>query len=179
MRRTTAVTALLAALLAPTTAGARGETRAQTQHRLTVSEALWATVNVCDTRRHPNAIGVRVSMPGTFANGKELMYARLQVQYLSTRKKTHGWRDLGRATGWFLLGNARQSSRQSGMTFRFKPQGFRFRARADFRWRFRGRARYRASEYTSGGHRDAAGADPPHESRPTCVIGRRTGAGRS
>ncbi len=167
---------LLAVLLAPALAAAKGET----QHRLSASRALWATVNFCNSAHHRNALGVRVSMPGTFANGKELMYARLQVQYYSTARRTRGWHDApAGGTRWFLLGNARQSSRQAGMTFHYAPEGFRFRARADFQWRFRGRARYRASEYTSAGHRDAAGAEPRGHSRATCVIAKRRVGGRS
>jgi hypothetical protein len=39
---------------------------------------LWATVNVCDTERSPDAMGVRASMPG---NGKpQVMFMRFTAQ---------------------------------------------------------------------------------------------------
>ena len=40
---------------------------------------LWATVNVCDSPKHPDDIGIAARMPG---NGKDLrMYMRFYVQY--------------------------------------------------------------------------------------------------
>ena len=39
----------------------------------------WATVNVCDTAKHPDAIGIRASMPGTPRGARLTM--RFRVQY--------------------------------------------------------------------------------------------------
>ena len=90
-------------------------------------------------------------MPGTFSNAKEIMYARVRVQYFK-RVEPRGWRFApGRRSdsGWIRLGNARRRSRQSGYTAVFAPQGFRFRAVVSFQWR-KGRAiEYFASELTS------------------------------
>src|SRR5689334_5834249 len=48
----------------------------------TVDESpyLWATINICDTAKHPDTIGIRASMPGS-GKAKERMYMRFQVQY--------------------------------------------------------------------------------------------------
>ena len=43
-------------------------------------QLLWATINVCDTAKHPDTIGIRASMPGSGTKG-ERMYMRFQVQY--------------------------------------------------------------------------------------------------
>src|SRR4051812_4344046 len=49
---------------------------------------LWATINVCDTARYPDTVGVRASMPGTGTPGEE-MFMRFQVQYHS--RVDHLW----------------------------------------------------------------------------------------
>src|SRR5436190_17983632 len=68
LRSTLAALACLA--LVPATAGARTADQ----------RALWATVNVCDTLRHPDVIGIRGSMPGV-DNHRETMWMRFRVQY--------------------------------------------------------------------------------------------------
>jgi len=46
--------------------------------------AVWATVNVCDTAKQPDAIGLRASMPGTPRGARLSM--RFQVEYRATSK---------------------------------------------------------------------------------------------
>jgi hypothetical protein len=162
---------LLALLVVPALAVAKKGDHARLQSRLTHSKALWATVNFCDTKHHPNAMGIRVSMPGTYRTSKLLMYARFQPQYYSTVKKHRGWKNVpGGPTGWELVGDATETSRQLGHTFRYDPQGFRFRARVSFEWLRKGKVSFYARELTAGGHRNAAGSDPRGHSAFTCVI---------
>lgn len=116
-------------------------------------------------------MGVRVSMPGTYRTSKLLMYVRFRPQYFSKQKKTRGWHDVpGGRTRWYLVGDATESARQLGHTFRYDPQGFRFRARASFEWLRRGKVSFFARELTSAGHHRAAGSDPRGHSAVTCVI---------
>jgi len=183
MRPLRPLLALLALLVVvPAAVVANPSTHARVQRHLVRSKFLWATVNFCDTLHHPNAMGVRVSMPGTFSNSKLTMYARIRVDFFR-KVKPRGWRRVaGRAgdSGWFFLGNARLRSRQAGRTFPFNPDGFRFRAVVSFAWRYRATVRYFARELTSAGHRDAQLGDPRGHSTVTCVIGtRKRAAGRS
>ena len=70
---------LALALPAPATASHRGR--------------LWATVNICDTERYPNMLGVRASMPG---NGtRQTMWMRFRATYFD--RATETWRDVSRA----------------------------------------------------------------------------------
>jgi hypothetical protein len=162
---------LLLALAVPAVAAAKTGDHAKVQSRLTHSKLLWATVNVCDTKHHPNAMGLRISMPGTYRTSKLLMYVRFQVQFFSTVKKHRGWKNVpGGKTGWFLVGDAKETSRQFGYTVRYNPEGFRFRARASFEWLRRGKVSFFARELTTAGHHTAAGSDPPGHSTVTCVI---------
>src|SRR5689334_18407997 len=79
------------------------------QRKLARSRLLWATVNFCDTKRHRNAMGVRVSMPGTYADSPATMYARIRAQYFR-KIAPRGWRYVPLRTsdsGWIRLGSAR------------------------------------------------------------------------
>ena len=51
------------------------------------SPDLWATVNICDTLRHPDQMGVRASMPGDGTH--ERMFMRFRAQFLNAT--THKW----------------------------------------------------------------------------------------
>ena len=135
----------------------------------------WATINICDTLRHPNKLGVRASMPG---NGtSERMYVRIHVQYRDPR--TGRFRDLGGrlSSPWLLAGSARFKHRQVGYTFAFAApepgRSYVLRARVQFQWRKRRGRRLavvrRARAVTRAGHR-AAGADPRGFSAATCVL---------
>src|SRR4051794_20802784 len=80
-RMTLRLSALALAALALTPAAAPARTADQ--------RALWATVNVCDTLRYPNQIGIRGSMPGA-DNPKLWMYMRFRVQFYDASKQK--WR---------------------------------------------------------------------------------------
>jgi hypothetical protein len=77
----------------------------------------WATVNICDTQKSPNALGVRTSVPGNGSDQR--IFARYTAQWWSGAKQK--WLTVGGSgvTGWVLLGNAHMSTRQAGWTFRF------------------------------------------------------------
>jgi hypothetical protein len=151
------VAALLALALAPAAAVAR-------------DPAQWATVNVCDTDKQPDAIGIRASMPGT-PKGVRLSM-RFRVQYL--QDKTNTWIDVEDAdSGWRVLGSAKGTPVESGWSFNFAhpPNEVTLRGVVRFRWR-RGDSLPRAAEVvTEPGHRSSAGADPANYSAATCVLG--------
>ena len=142
---------------------------------------LWATVNICDTPRHPDQMGVRASMPG---NGRrQSMYMRFKAQFYDDQKKV--WNDVGGSavSRWIYAGSARFRDRQAGFTFAIKPPqnggSFVLRGRVDFQWRERRRSKRtrklhvvvvrRARANTKAGF-EAAGADPPGFSAGLCQI---------
>ena len=97
----------------------------------------WATVNVCDTAKSPNALGVRTSVPG---NGSgERIFARYTAQWWSAAEQE--WLTVAGSgvTDWVTLGTADMSSRQAGWTFRFvqPPTGTTYvmRGIVELQWR--------------------------------------------
>jgi hypothetical protein len=156
MMRLALLAVLAAALLFPAAAAARKDT------------ALWATVNVCDTAKQPDAIGIRASMPGTPKGARLSM--RFRVQY---RTADGAWKDVEDAdSGWRVVGTAKGAAVESGWSFNFdKPaKAVTLRGVVRFRWR-RGDALPRQAELaTEAGHRSSAGADPADYSAATCVL---------
>jgi hypothetical protein len=147
---------MLACLLAPSAASAR-------------DLDTWATVNVCDTAKQPDTIGIRASMSGV-PKGVRLSM-RFRVQY----KAADGtWADVEDAdSGWRVLGTAKGVPAESGWSFSFaKPTNtVTLRGVVRYRWR-KGDALPRTSEVvTEGGHRSSAGAEPAGYSAANCELG--------
>ena len=138
------------------------------------SRHLWATVNVCDTERNPDTLGVRASMPGSRRKG-ETMWMRFRVQYFSEREQL--WHNFsagdGTDSGYVKVGrHARYRSRQSGFLFPFSPEvgeRYRLRGAVEFQWRNGRRVMRNAREITQGG-REPTVADPAGYSAATCEI---------
>jgi len=138
------------------------------------SRHLWATINVCDTLKHSDAVGVRGSMPGS-SNPKERMYMRFRVQYF--RASDQLWHNIteGGDSGFVFVGLAKYKARQAGQLFTFAPPAggsFQMRGKVTFQWRDRtGKKVLRsAARATTAGHRSTAGSDPDGYSSDTCVV---------
>jgi hypothetical protein len=159
------LTALVAALvLAPGAAAAKRKPK-----------LLWATVNICDTQRHPDALGVRARMPGNGTHQR--MYTRFTEQY---RGADGHWRRLLRSK-WDYVGTARFRWKESGNTFppldRKKTAAtYLLRGYVEFQWRRKRRHRRgwkvvrRTQRLTTAGHPRAHGSDPKGYSAATCRI---------
>jgi len=151
--------ALLVALTAPAAAGAATTT-------------LWATVNVCDTKRNPDRIGVRGSMPGNGLKGE--MFMRFRIQLFD--KKVKGWRTLSDTdadSGFISAGSSRFKVRQTGATFHLTPPKkttLRLRGMVDYEWRLKGRVVKRGKRFTEAGRKSVSGADPKGFSAAECRI---------
>jgi hypothetical protein len=137
------------------------------------SRHLWATVNICDTKRSPDTVGVRASMPGSGRKG-ERMFMRFRVQFFS--EEDNRWHNFasreGTDSGWIAVGSARFKARQSGFSFPFSlEQGQRYEVRGvtRFEWRRGKRVVRRATKRTTKGHRTAL-SDPKGYSSATCVL---------
>jgi hypothetical protein len=136
------------------------------------SRHLWATINVCDTLKHPDTIGVRASMPGS-PHPKEQMFMRFRVQYF--RSSDQVWHNItkGGDSGFIPVGPAKYKARQAGRLFVFAPPAggsFQLRGKVSFEWRRGKKVMRSASQLTTAGHRSTAGSDPAGYSSDTCVI---------
>ena len=164
LRLATAGVAVALAATAPAAASAAGER----------PDRLWATVNVCDTRDHPDEIGIRASMPGL--ERRAAMFMRVRVQYFATAdNRWHDFTSSSRTdSGRLRVGRQRGGTIESGFNVRFKPPSnggaHRLRGKVDFRWKRGGRVVRRAREFTEAGHRSTAGADPRNYSAADCLL---------
>ena len=135
---------------------------------------LWATINVCDTIKHPDTIGIRASMPGA-PNPKLQMFMRFRVQYF--RGSDQLWHNLSKNadSGYIPVGRAKYKARQAGREFQFAPPAggsFNLRGKVYFEWRkpHSKKVVYSDALLTSAGHRSTAGSDPKGYSSATCVV---------
>jgi hypothetical protein len=130
----------------------------------------WATVNVCDSAKQPDAIGIRASMPGSPKGAKLSM--RFRVQY----RDGTDWKDVdGADSGWVAvgLGNVKGTPVEYGWSFTFQhaTDPVTVRGVVKFRWR-KGDTLPKQSEVaTEAGHKSSAGADPAGYSAATCALG--------
>ncbi len=140
---------------------------------LKTSPDLWATINVCDTAKHPNTVGVRGSMPG-LGNRRSHLALRITVQYKS---KTDGkWHNggAGADSGWKPIGSTLRQVIESGQDFTFKPPtdggSHLLRGSVRFRWSRSGKVITMRRRVTEAGHKTTAGADPKGYSATQCEI---------
>jgi hypothetical protein len=144
------------------------------------SPNLWATVNICDTLRHPDQMGVRASMPGD--GTRERMFMRFRAQFFdATKSRWHNVTANGNS-GWISAGSALFKTRELGWTFAFVAptpgSTYTLRGVVDFQWRakrHRGKRVHtvvvrKVSLNTKGGFKSTVGADPPGYSNGLCEI---------
>ena len=158
----------LLALLVPASAVAQ-ERRERTIDR---SRHLWATVNICDSAKSPDTIGIRASMPGS-GRSNERMFMRFRVQFFSeVDQNWHNFLAEGTDSGYVPVGRATFKARQSGWTFPFELQpGQRYQLRGvvNYQWRRGTKVVRRSAKRTTKGHRTAL-SEPRGYSAATCVI---------
>jgi hypothetical protein len=141
----------------------------------------WATVNICDTKDSPNALGIRTSVPG---NGtRQRIFARYTAQWWSEADQQ--WLTVAGSgvTPWTLIGSADVVSRQAGWTFTFvqPPEGTTYvmRGAVELEWRDSAAAakRIRRNKLARKGHRRARRAAHRRHARRSqgiAVVQRRT-----
>jgi hypothetical protein len=132
---------------------------------------LWATVNVCNTADHPDAMGVRVSLPPRYRH--ESQWMRIQVQWYDIAAGHWKLLPAGGDTGWKKIGNGRRLV-QSGTIFKFQPPAaghyLVLRGLVDVQWRRHGHMTGTARTTTLPGHLDTT--DPLlAQSHRGCIIG--------
>jgi hypothetical protein len=167
LARVTIPLALLGVMLAPA-ATAAAVPAPPAPPAAPAADELWATINVCDSARHPGEVGVRASMPGRPRGAGRRM--RFRLQWLDGDR----WRYVdGADSGWRRLSVARGRLVEHGWTFAFAPPArpITFRGVVRLQWLEDGRTVRRAVELTESGHRSTAGADPDGYSAASCSIG--------
>lgn len=160
------------ALITATIAGtASAATPSPSQIREAVSHAkrskqLWATVNICDTRRHPDTLGIRGQVPALgFSSSISI---EISVDFWNPQTKR--FKPDPSANRLVRLGSPSTGVHQQGVTFKFSPHAGRFRGNAKFMWRRGGKLLGGTKRVTTGGHRDADFGDPHGFSAATCTI---------
>src|ERR1700730_3732796 len=123
------------------------KSRAKLGHVLLRSRLLWATIDICNTKKYPHQLGIRGSMPGSGIR-REDMFMRFQVQYYSPADKLwhnirqprkKGRRGNSADSGFKDVGSARFRARQAGQTFQIQPaangSSYILRGLVTFQWR--------------------------------------------
>ncbi len=130
------------------------------------SKDLWATFNICNTRNHPNSVGIRGQMPGLGFRAQLSM--EFQMKYWSARQKR--FRQIKGADKSITLGSQSTGLYQDGVTFRFAPHAGFLASVVSFDWTLGSRSVAHLTRWTSKGHPNADGGDPPHYSAGRCVL---------
>jgi hypothetical protein len=172
MRAALLITVLAGALLVasvPASAGAVGPAQiARAVRSAERSKSLWATVNICSSRRYPHALGVRGQMPtlGFFA----AMSMVVQVNYWSATSHAFLPIQNNLATTRLSLGSASTGLEQDGAVFPFKAHTGLLNATVTFIWTRGGKVIGQTARRTTAGHHDADHSSPPHYSAAQCRI---------
>jgi hypothetical protein len=170
--RTSGALAAILALAAPAAAAPskpRPPTAAEVRravHRVERSRELWATVDICNTKRHPRVLGIRGQMPSLGFGASHEM--NIQVEYQPTPKI--GFKPDPHAKQSVALGYSANKLLQGGTTWQFPPHTGLLRATVAFVWRRGSRQIARIVRTTTGGHRNVDFADPPRFSAAQCTI---------
>jgi hypothetical protein len=166
------VACVIALACAITAAGASANTHTPTgsQIRAAVAKAkrskqLWSTVNVCNTKRHRDTVGLRGSMPSLgFAS---FLYMHFQVNYWHFAAKKFE-PDPG-VTQTVALGDPANQVVQGGALFKFKPPAV-VDGTVTFEWKLHGKVIGSKHRATGGGHGNAEYSDPPGYSSNDCFM---------
>jgi hypothetical protein len=164
--RASTVAVLLALVALPGAASARGPSAAAIRAAVRSAESsklLWATVNICNTKRHPDTIGIRGQAPSLpFASA---MSMRIGVDYWNGTKFAPD----PHAIKVLQLGDPVNRLIQSGANFTFHPPVV-LSGTIEFEWKLAGKVIGRATRLTGHGDKHVAGGDPPGYSTATCRI---------
>ena len=141
---------------------------------LKTSKDLWATINVCDTKRAANTIGVRGSMPG-LGNRISRLEMRIRIQFKSKADGKWHNADDSADSGWKKIGHTRRQVIESGQDFTFMAPtdggSHLLRGAVRFRWKRKGHGVVaRRRRVTEAGHASTASADPKGYSAAQCEI---------
>ncbi len=130
------------------------------------SSHLWATVNVCNTHKHPHTIGIRGQMPTLGFPARLSML--VVVDYWDPSHKR--FLPDPHARRVVQLGVVSFGDEQGGRTFPFPAHSGLLRGTVTFAWRRSGKVLLSVTRNTSAGHKSADFSDPPGYSAAKCTI---------
>jgi hypothetical protein len=129
------------------------------------SSGLWATVNICNTRKHPDTIGIRAQMPALgFASTMEMV---VTLGYYTT--STGSFKPLASSSTPLNLGQASTGYHQDGVTFTIKPPAT-LNATVQFTWTIGSKVLGSTTRTTVKGRMGVQQGDPPGYSSDVCRI---------
>jgi hypothetical protein len=134
--------------------------------RVERSRNLWATVNICNTKNHPNIVGIRGQMPALGFDS--VLSMQVELRYWSDSAKRYMTLPSTKQT--IALGTERTGLHQTGISFRFSPHAGTLAGTIRFEWRLKRRSIGHATRHTSPDHPDADQGDPAHFSAGKCEI---------
>jgi len=155
----------LAALPAAASASS-GPTRAQIRKAIAAAEVsrdLWATINICNTKRFPRVIGIRGEMPSL--GFKASLGMEIDVEYQPSPKlgfKPSGLRQM------IGLGPSVHRLLQGGARWKLMPNQGLLRGSITFVWWIGHTVLGQTTRTTTGRHHDADFGDPPRFSAAVC-----------
>jgi hypothetical protein len=130
------------------------------------SRALWATVNVCNTKRFPNVLGIRGEMGSMGFAAVESM--NVQVDFQASAGKP--FRPIAGVHREIGLGRVTTGLHQGGVNFQFGPHAGSLSATVTFEWKLAGKVLARATRRATARHPQAAFGNPAHFSAAQCTI---------
>jgi len=160
---------VLAVAATPALGAASGPTPNQIKsavHNAERSKRLWATINVCDTRKHPHTIGIRSEAPAL--GFQATISISIAVDFYSKTDKR--FEPDPNATKMIKVGPVTHGIHQRGVTFRFAPHTGRLRGTATFSWTRHGKVLGSTKRLTTPSQHDADFGDPSGFSAATCMI---------
>jgi hypothetical protein len=130
------------------------------------SKRLWATINICDTRKHPHTIGIRGQVPALGFRSSISISFGIEFWSQTTKQYTPD----PNANRVITLAAVSHGIHQRGITFQFPPHAGRLRGTAIFAWTRHGKVVGSTQRLTTPHHRDADFGDPAGFSAATCTI---------
>jgi hypothetical protein len=134
--------------------------------RVERSRNLWATINICNSKHHPNVVGIRGQMPTLGFNS--LLTMQVELRYWSDADKRY--ESLPSTKETISLGTERTGVHQGGISYKFSPHSGTLAGTVRFDWRLKSRSIGHAVRTTSTGHSDADQSDPVHFTAGKCEL---------
>ena len=152
----------------PSTAAAATKPPTLQQMRAAAAKAerstdLWATVNICNTAKYPDTIGIRGQMPALGFAATLQMQITLDYYSLATASL----KPVPKAHMLVSLGTVTSGDYQDGVTFKVKPPAI-LSGTIKFFWRSGTTLLGSAIKHASGGEKGVDQSDPGGFSAATC-----------
>lgn len=129
------------------------------------SAGLWATINICDTAKHPNTVGIRAQIPALgFATSLQMV---VKLGYYAPGSAT--FKTVPDSTVTLNLGQASVGYHQDGVNFMVKPPAT-LNASVKFIWRSGSTVIGSVTRTTAPNRKGVQQGDPPGYSNDVCRI---------